>query len=93
MSQAVTVSVDQGVALARIDNPPVNALSPEVIDGLGQAVDSCRRDDRVQAIVIIGAGRTFIAGADIKGLEELAWGSDSGAPEMHDLLQAIEDTP
>ena len=93
MNQAVTLSVDQGVALIRIDNPPVNALSPEVIDGLGASLDRASRDDSVQAIVIIGAGRTFIAGADIKGLEQLAWGSDSGAPEMHDLLQKMEDTP
>ena len=47
----------------------------------------------VQAIVVIGAGRTFIAGADIKGLEQLAWGSESGAPEMHELLQKLEDAP
>ena len=93
MNQAVTLSVDQGVALIRIDNPPVNALSPEVIDGLEASLDRASRDDSVQAIVIIGAGRTFIAGADIKGLEQLAWGSDSGAPEMHELLQKIEDTP
>ena len=93
MNQAVTLSVDQGVALIRIDNPPVNALSPEVIDGLDASLDRASRDDSVQAIVIIGAGRTFIAGADIKGLEQLAWGSDSGAPEMHELLQKMEDTP
>jgi 3-hydroxyacyl-CoA dehydrogenase len=93
MNQAVTFSVDQGVALIRIDNPPVNALSPEVIAGLETSIDRASRDDSVQAIVIIGAGRTFVAGADIKGLEQLAWGSDSGAPEMHDLLQKIEDTP
>jgi 3-hydroxyacyl-CoA dehydrogenase len=93
MNQAVTVTVDQGVALIRIDNPPVNALSPEVIDGLDASLDRASRDDSVQAIVIIGAGRTFIAGADIKGLEQLAWGSDSGAPEMHELLQKMEDTP
>jgi 3-hydroxyacyl-CoA dehydrogenase len=92
MNQAVTLSVDQGVALIRIDNPPVNALSPEVIDGLDAAIDRASADDSVQAIVIIGAGRTFIAGADIKGLEQLAWGSDSGAPEMHELLQKLEDT-
>jgi len=92
MNQAVTVSVDQGVALIRIDNPPVNALSPEVISGLETSLDRASRDSSVRAIVIIGAGRTFIAGADIKGLEQLAWGSDSGAPEIHDLLQTLEDT-
>jgi 3-hydroxyacyl-CoA dehydrogenase len=40
----------------------------------------------------MGAGRTFIAGADINGLQQRAWGADSGAPEMHDLLKAIEDS-
>ncbi len=93
MNQAVTVSVDQGVALVTIDNPPVNALSPQVIDGLDGAIDQASRDASVHAIVIVGAGRTFVAGADIKGLEQLAWGSDSGAPEMHALLEKIEDTP
>jgi 3-hydroxyacyl-CoA dehydrogenase len=93
MNKAVSVNVDQGVALIRIDNPPVNALSPEVIDGLDAALDQATRDSSVRAIVIMGAGRTFIAGADIKGLEQLAWGSDSGAPEMHELLQKLEDAP
>ena len=93
MNQAVTLSVDQGVALIRIDNPPVNALSPDVIDGLEATLDQASRDASVRAIVIIGAGRTFIAGADIKGLEQLAWGSDSGAPEIHMLLQKLEDSP
>jgi 3-hydroxyacyl-CoA dehydrogenase len=93
MNQAVTLSVDQNVALIRIDNPPVNALSPEVIDGLDAAIDQTSRNGAVQAVVIVGAGRTFVAGADIKGLEQLAWGSDSGAPEMHALLKKIEDAP
>jgi 3-hydroxyacyl-CoA dehydrogenase len=93
MNPAVTVTVDQGVALIRIDNPPVNALSPDVITGLDAAVDRASHDDAVLAIVVMGAGRTFIAGADIKGLEQLAWGAESGAPEMHELLQKIEDAP
>jgi 3-hydroxyacyl-CoA dehydrogenase len=92
MNQAVTLTADQGVALVRIDNPPVNALSPDVISGLDAALDRASRDSAVRAIVIIGAGRTFVAGADIKGLEQLAWGSDSGAPEMHELLQKFEDS-
>jgi len=92
MNQPISLSVDQGVALIRIDNPPVNALSPEVINGLEVAIDRAASDPSVQAIVVIGAGRTFVAGADIKGLEQVAWGSDSGAPEIHELLQKLEDT-
>ena len=78
MNQAVTLRVDQGVALICIDNPPVNALSPEVIAGLDATIDQASRETSVQAVVVMGAGRTFVAGADIKGLEQLAWGSDSG---------------
>jgi 3-hydroxyacyl-CoA dehydrogenase len=93
MNPADSLSNADGVALIRIDNPPVNALSQDVIDGLGAAIDAVARDSSVRAAVVIGAGRTFVAGADIKGLEQIAWGGDSGAPEMHDLLQRIEDLP
>src|SRR5687767_9745985 len=93
MNPAVSISSADGVALIRIDNPPVNALSQEVIDGLSGAIDAIARDTSVRAAVLLGAGRTFIAGADIKGLEQIAWGGDAGAPEMHELLQRIEDLP
>ena len=93
MSSAVSLTNTDGVALIRIDNPPVNALSQDVIDGISAAVDAVARDASVRAVVVIGAGRTFPAGADIKGLEHIAWGGDSGAPDLHDLLQRIEDLP
>src|SRR5690349_4802435 len=87
----VSVTNVDGVALIRIDNPPVNALSEPVIDGLSAAVDAVAQDAAVRAVVVMGAGRTFPAGADIKGLENIAWGGDSGAPDIHTLLQRIED--
>ncbi len=90
-STVVSLTVQDRVAVVHIDNPPVNALSPQVIAGLEDAIRTAEQDEAVQAVVVIGAGRTFIAGADIKGLEQLAWGADSGAPEMHDLLSRIED--
>jgi 3-hydroxyacyl-CoA dehydrogenase len=93
MSAPVIVTVRDEVALVRIDNPPVNALSDAVIQGLDSALVAASADPAVRALVVIGAGRTFIAGADIKGLEELAWGAGRGAPEMHDLLRRIEDSP
>src|SRR6185295_15611495 len=91
MSDLVRVSITSGVAVVTIDNPPVNALSPGVPEGISAAIDSAERDPAVSAVVIIGAGRTFIAGADIKQLEDHAHGRGSGAPNLHDLLKKIED--
>jgi 3-hydroxyacyl-CoA dehydrogenase len=90
---AVSVTLHDDVALITIDNPPVNALGPDVVDGLSASIDEVARNPSILAAVVIGAGRTFVAGADIKGLEQLAWGSETGLPEMHAILQRIEDLP
>ena len=93
MNTPVTLSTEGDVSLIRIDNPPVNALSNAVIDGLSRELDAAIADPSTRAIVLICAGRTFVAGADITGLEKVAWGGASGAPEMHGLLQRMEDSP
>jgi 3-hydroxyacyl-CoA dehydrogenase len=56
---------DREVAVITIDNPPVNALSPEVVEELKAAIERANADPEVPAIVVIGGGRTFIAGADV----------------------------
>ena len=91
MSNLVTSSVQNGIAVITINNPPVNALSQEVADGIDAAVAKGQADPAVRGLVIAGAGRTFVAGADIKGLEELAWGTGRGAPDMHDIFARMED--
>src|SRR5215470_16649290 len=91
MNEMVRLSVTSGVAVITIDNPPVNALSPGVPEGISAAIDKAAADPAVTAVVIIGAGRTFVAGADIKQLEEHAHGRSAGAPNLHDLLKKIED--
>ncbi len=58
-------SVD-GIGVITIDNPPVNALSPGVPEGITAAIDRGNADPGVRAMVLIGAGRSFIAGADIR---------------------------
>jgi 3-hydroxyacyl-CoA dehydrogenase len=93
MSELVRLSVTDGVAVVTIDNPPVNALSPGVPEGISAAIEKAGQDSSIAAVVIIGAGRTFVAGADIKQLEEHAHGRGSGAPNLHNLLKQIEDCP
>jgi 3-hydroxyacyl-CoA dehydrogenase len=92
MDKLVNLATSDGVAVITINNPPVNALSPGVPEGLLAALDVAEEDPLVHAIVIIGGGRTFIAGADIKELELAASGRGNGPPEFHSTLASIEDT-
>src|ERR1044071_3963316 len=55
-----------GIGVVTVDNPPVNALSPGVPQGITAAIDKGNADPAVKAMVLIGAGRSFIAGADIR---------------------------
>src|SRR5688572_2821173 len=93
MPNLVNSATHNDIAVITIDNPPVNALSQEVADGIDAAVARAQADPAVRGIVIHGAGRTFVAGADINALEELAWGTGGGAPDMHDILARLEDGP
>ncbi len=92
MDKLVNLTTQSGVAIITINNPPVNALSPGVPEGLVAALDAAEKDASARAIVIIGGGRTFIAGADIKELELAASGRGSGPPEFHAILARIEDS-
>jgi 3-hydroxyacyl-CoA dehydrogenase len=65
VSELVSMRNDGGVAVIIVDNPPVNALNQAVRAGLVDLVSRASQDAAVTAIVIAGAGRTFIAGADI----------------------------
>jgi 3-hydroxyacyl-CoA dehydrogenase len=87
----VETTLQDGVAIIEVNNPPVNALSEGVPEGIASAIEAANADANVRAIVLLGAGKTFVAGADIKQLEEMAWGKGAGAPNMHDLLKRIED--
>jgi 3-hydroxyacyl-CoA dehydrogenase len=55
-----------GIGVITIDNPPVNALSPGVPEGIVENVERGNADSAIKAMVLIGAGRSFIAGADIR---------------------------
>jgi len=93
MSDLVRYEIKDGVAVITIDNPPVNALSPPVWEGIDQAVARASADPAAEAIVLIGAGTTFIAGADIKVFDTLKTREDSmtRSAGTHALLKRMED--
>ncbi|MGC1618076.1 MAG: enoyl-CoA hydratase-related protein, partial [Candidatus Acidiferrum sp.] len=92
MSDLVQLTKDNGIAVITINNPPVNALSPGVPEGIADAIEQIDKDDTVQAGVLIGGGKTFIAGADIKEFGKITSGKSGGALELPSLLLKIEDS-
>ena len=70
--ERVHYRIEDRIAILTIENPPVNALSAEVQESLRDAAARAVHDSDVDAVVIIGAGHTFAAGADIRQLERMA---------------------
>jgi 3-hydroxyacyl-CoA dehydrogenase len=90
MNELVQFRKQSGIAIITINNPPVNALSPGVPEGIYEAIERVDPDDEVKAAVVIGAGSTFIAGADIKEFIKITSGKAAGV-SLHPLLNRIED--
>ena len=88
ITQSVDLSTRGRVAVLTVDNPPVNALSQHVRKGLHDGIKQATGDGAVQAIVIVCAGRTFIAGADIT-----EFGKPPAEPSLHSVLDLIEGSP
>jgi 3-hydroxyacyl-CoA dehydrogenase len=91
MSDLVQLTKDNGIAIITINNPPVNALSPGVPEGISAAIDEVDRDDSVKAAVLIGGGRTFVAGADIKEFGKITSGKATRGEGFKPLLLRVED--
>ena len=92
MTDLVQLTRDNGIAVITINNPPVNALSPGVPEGISEALDQIAQDDSVKAAVLIGGGRTFVAGADIKEFGKMTSGRPRGAGLLPLLLKMEDST-
>lgn len=87
MSPVQTQSIGP-VLLVTIDNPPINASSQAVRAGLAAAIDELSRRTELRAAVLIGAGRSFIAGADIR-----EFGQPAKDPSLPAVVAAMEACP
>lgn len=90
MSELIRLSKDNDVAIITIDNPPVNALSPGVPQGIEKFIADIQQDPSVKAVVLIGGGKTFIAGADINMFVQMTSGK-GGRINLLPILLKIED--
>ena len=88
MSDIVSYSMSGDIAVVNINSPPVNAVDQSVRAGLKQVFTELRGKNEIRAIVLACAGRTFVAGADIKEFD-----TGIAAPGYHEVLRLIEDSP
>ena len=85
VSEVARCDIHHRIALVTIDNPPVNALSQAVRAALVDMVAASADDTNIDAVVIACAGRTFIAGADLR-----EFGKPSTKPFLTQVVDAIE---
>src|SRR5271169_5542606 len=92
MSDLVLISKDGEIGILTVNNPPVNALSPGVPEGIVAGLEEFEKDEAVKAAVLIGGGRTFVAGADIKEFGKLTGGGKPRGAGLLPVLLKIEDS-
>ncbi len=83
----VRYEAQEDVAVITVDNPPVNALSPGVPGGIITGLNQANTDSDIVAVVLVGEGRGFIAGADIRYFSK-PWPDDE--PKLGDVIRALE---
>ena len=87
MNDVVSYVLEEKIAVIRIDNPPVNALSAAVREGIMRALETARADAS-EAVLLCCAGRTFIAGADIT-----EFGKPPQPPSLPEVIECLEAFP
>ncbi|MBV8166997.1 MAG: enoyl-CoA hydratase/isomerase family protein [Alphaproteobacteria bacterium] len=88
MTDAVLRSTEGRIGILTVNNPPVNALAAAVRNGIKEGVEAFGRDANIDAIVLIGGGRTFIAGADIR-----EFGKPPSGANLNDVIATMENCP
>ena len=88
MSDAVLRSTQGRIGILTVNNPPVNALAAAVRTGIKEGVEAFGQDPNIDAIVLIGGGRTFIAGADIR-----EFGKPPSGPNLNEVIATMENSP
>jgi len=93
MSQVVNFTLHDEVAVIALANPPVNALTVEVHQGIQAALRSAGADPHVHAVVLVGAGANFCGGVDLREIRQIVAGERPRSCLLPlALLREIEDS-
>jgi len=88
INDVTKLEVKDNIAILTLNSPPVNALSAPVREGLDRGIRQAIKDSRVDAIILICTGRTFIAGADIS-----EFGKEPKGPSLFEVQDELENSP
>ncbi|MDP5278362.1 3-hydroxyacyl-CoA dehydrogenase NAD-binding domain-containing protein [Sphingomonas sp. DG1-23] len=88
MTSPIITSRQGDVLILTSDNPPVNALGAAVRQGLQAGIEEAKRDESIKAVVIIAAGKTFFAGADITEFGKAM--QEPSLPVLVDQIEALD---
>lgn len=92
MSEHLHLTVDDGVAIIRLDRPEkLNAFTKDMLEAWLDALEACRVDPAVRVIVITGTGRAFTTGGDVDGFSATA--SQSAAAITAHLVEGVQRLP
>ncbi|SSW61771.1 enoyl-CoA hydratase/isomerase family protein [Achromobacter agilis] len=94
--ESLRVELQDHVATAWLDHPPVNAVHTQLLQDLTLAMDMFGEDPEVRCVILTGQGRIFCAGADLKGRAEML-SLPAGLPQhsrrTRELFHAIRECP
>ena len=93
--RTIKVELNQGVAILRLNNPPVNQLSKPFVEEIRDGLMGAFGDDGVKAVILTGTEKNFIAGADITEIQQFKE-KNAILPfvmENNQLLNSIEQGP
>ena len=95
MADVVRLEKQGAVAIVTIDRPEaLNALNRQVVDAVGKTIDAIEADDAFQAVVVTGAGRAFVAGADITEMKDMTpLEAEAFSTRAHRTFGRLEELP
>jgi enoyl-CoA hydratase/carnithine racemase len=93
-TEELVFEIDDGIATIRLNRPErLNAFTYDMLERWAQAIETCRSDDRVRAVVVTGTGRGFCSGGDVRAMGERHRDGETAFQRKTSLSERIHRIP